>query len=100
MKNATNNGNISKALVIAALSEMPRKELSATAKQAGIPVGKSRSNTIANVANAIFDVKGIRCTVDLTIRKGESSAVSGHEIFRTKFRSARAATPLRSAIVS
>jgi hypothetical protein len=86
-------------LIVAALNEMPRNELSATAKRLGLKVGKSKANTVNNVADAIAGVKGGRCTIALTIRKGESSAVSGEVIFAAKFRSARAGTPLTSAIV-
>ena len=87
-------------LIVAALNEMPRNEINATAKRIGVKVGKSRSNTVNNVADAICGVKGARCTVELTIRKGESSAVSGEVIFASKFRSARAGTPLVSAVLA
>jgi hypothetical protein len=85
-------------LVIASLNEMSREELTATAKRLGLKIGKSKANTVTNVADAICGVKGARCTVEFTIRKGESAAVSGEVIFASKFRSARAATPLVSAI--
>jgi hypothetical protein len=89
---------MNKALIIAALSEMSRPELTATAKRIGVPVGKSKANTINNVADAIAGVKGARCTIDLTIRKGESSSVSGEVITAVKFRSARKGDLLRSAV--
>ncbi len=87
-------------LVIASLNEVSREELNATAKRIGVKVGKSKANTVSNIADAICGVKGARCTVQFTIRKGESSAVSGEVIFASKFRSARAATPIVSAIQS
>jgi hypothetical protein len=90
---------MNRTLIVAALSEMPRTELSATAKRIGVKTGKSKVNTINNIADAIAGVKGARCTIELTIRKGESAAVSGEVIYASKFRSARAATPLRSAVV-
>ncbi len=77
-------------LIVAALSENSRAELSATAKQLGLPVGKSKNNTVANIADAIAGVKGARCTIRFTIRKGNSSAESAHVVLDKKFRSARA----------
>lgn len=87
-------------LVIANLNEMSREELNATAKRIGCKIGKSKNNTVSNVADALCGVKGARCTVEFTIRKGESSAVNSEVIFASKFRTARAATPIVSAIVA
>lgn len=78
-----------KALIIAALGQLSRTALAASAKSLGIPVGKSKANTISNLANAIHGVKGARCTIHLVIRRGESSAVSSEVILSQKFRSAR-----------
>jgi len=53
----TKNANFTNLLPIiaATLAGMNQKELAATAKSAGVPVGKSRGNTTANITNAIQD---------------------------------------------
>lgn len=91
---------MNRILIVAALSELTRPELSATAKTLGIPVGKSKANTINNVADAIADVKGARCTIRFTIRKGESSAVNTTVVLDKKFRSAREGDTFITPVVS
>lgn len=87
-------------LIVANLETLTRPELSAIAKRIDCPVGKSRLNTINNIADRMVAVKGVRCTVEFTIRKGESASVDSTVLFSHKLRSARAGTPGTSAILA
>jgi hypothetical protein len=44
-------------VTLASIGNLTREELSALAKQANVPVGKSKSNTISNLATAIGNGK-------------------------------------------
>ena len=70
----------SKPIVAAPLFDsMTREELAATAKSVGVPVGKSKANTIANLTKAIADGKAqikMVCTVSFKPADGSASRVT------------------------
>jgi hypothetical protein len=72
--------NTSKNTVAAPLFEsMTREELAATAKAIGIPTGKSKTNTIANLNEAVTDGKAqikMVCTVSFKPADGSASRVT------------------------
>lgn len=83
-------------LVLAALTTLTRKELSALAKQAmGVPVGKSKPDTIRNLSQAIakgkLQVKSLM-TITLPPPVAPTSGYSprhGRTVLVKKFRSYR-----------
>jgi ABC-type taurine transport system substrate-binding protein len=76
---------------IAAINNLERSELVALAKTAGVPVGKSKSNTVSSVVKAVaagkLQVKSV-LTVTLPAAAG-SYARHGAKVFEKKFRSYR-----------
>ena len=75
-----NKVTTSKPSVAAPLFDsMTREELAATAKALGVPVGKSRANTIANLTKAVAagkaHVKAV-CTISFKPADGSASRVT------------------------
>ena len=72
--------NTSKNTVAAPLFDsMSREELAATAKALGVPVGKSRANTIANLNKAVTAGKAqvkMVCTISFKPADGSASRVT------------------------
>ena len=90
--------NINRSTLIAVLNEMPRNELAASARYVGVKVGKSKANTVNNIADAMLsDAPVVRCTVQLTLRKGATSA-DGSAFLTRKFRSARAGDLVQNSL--
>lgn len=65
------NAKVNKSLLLAAIALASTDELRATAKKLGVPVGKSKSNTVANLAGAVESQKA-RFTLTVTVRSNEN----------------------------
>mgnify|MGYP001569969250 CR=1 FL=1 len=72
------------------LATMSREHLTATAKALGLPVGKSKGNTVTNITKAIND-KTARFTVEFTIRSNANpdATVYPPAIYRAKLRTSK-----------
>jgi hypothetical protein len=78
MKNASHITNT--------LNEMTRPDLAAVATSLGVPVGKSKANTVSNLAKAIQAGKA-RFTIQFTIRKNaDPKANYAPAVFSMKLR--------------
>lgn len=72
------------------LNEMSRTDLAKVAASLGVAVGKSKNNTVANVAKAIKDGKA-RFTVLFTIRENtDPKATFAKTLFSMKLRTHKA----------
>ena len=80
---------------IAAINSLTRAELSSLAKQANVPVGKSRGNTVSSVCKAIAEGKlQVKSLVTITLPPpvaptSDFSPRHGRAVLVKKFRSYR-----------
>jgi len=75
-------------LTIAAINSLERTELAAIAKKLGVPVGKSKSNTVSSVCKAVAAGKlQVKSVVAFTLPSDISR--HGPTVFAKKFRSYR-----------
>jgi hypothetical protein len=88
MKTKTNSNFTTLLPIIAAtLAGMSQKELSAVAKTAGVPVGKSRKNTVDNVIGAVQSgTIRVKAEVSIHLPPAEGELYGGTKIAVRKLR--------------
>lgn len=77
-------------IITSLLNTMSRQDLSATAKELGIPCGKSKANTVANIQSAIGK-NTVRSTIQFTLRPNtDPTATVAPTTFSVKYRTHKA----------